>query len=227
MPTQALAQPVASATRRVTPATQTPGPAPQARRITRPKPGRGASNGVVALLVAMAAVLLALGAGFYGLASLRRDNLAPTDPTPAPTVAPTPQPTAPPKPVVVPTDTAVPPTPTEQPTDTPVPPTPSPVPPTQSPSPAPPSPAPLPLSPSVVPPSPPPRPVSVAIPNVGNQARDQAILTLQSNGFAVREHDQRDPRVAAGAAIGTNPPAGTAVPRGSQVELDISTGREN
>jgi serine/threonine-protein kinase len=279
---KAMAQPVPTAARRG--ATAAPATAvPQARRTTRPKARRGASNGLVGLLVAMAAVLIALGAGFYGLATLSREGLVPTDPTPAPTGVPTSAPTAPPKPVVVPTDTAVPPTPTPQPSDTPVPPTPSP-------SPLPAVPRPSPVAPPTAagpPPSPPPRGVvvpqlrgrpldqaqaalaaagltlnargvnanvdknvvvdqspaagatllpggtvalqvgtgSTAVPDVSNLPRDQALQQLQANSFRVTTRDRRDARVPAGAAISTNPPAAAVVARGSDIELDISTGR--
>jgi serine/threonine-protein kinase len=280
LPTQAVAQPAATSQRRA--ATPASAAVPPARRTARPKTGRGASNGLVGLLVAMAAVLLALGAGFYGLATLNREG-PPSDPTPAPTSAPT----APPKPAVVPTDTAVPPTPTPEPSETPVPPSPTPVPsPSPSPVPAVP-PSPVPQSPAPVPPSPPPRGVVVpqlrgrpldqaqaalaaagltvtvrgvngnvdknvvidqapaagatlppggtvalqvgtgatTVPDVSNLSRDQAQQQLQTNGFRVASRDRRDPRVPAGAAIGTNPPAGAVLPRGSEVQLDISSGR--
>jgi serine/threonine-protein kinase len=277
----AAAAPSAVARRRAAQAVQAapPAPMPVARRTTRPR-GRGASNSMVGLLIALAAILLALGAGFYGLASLSRQGLAPPDATPVPTVAPT----APPKPAAVPSPTARP-TP-EPPSPTPEPPSPTPAPP--SPTPAPPSPTPVPPTPTPAPqPSPTPRTVivpqlrgrtldqaqaaltqagltvtvrsenanvdknvvadqmpsagatlnpggtvtllvgsgSTAIPDVANQTRDQAVQTLQSNSFRALERDRRDPRIPAGSAIGTTPPAGTVAPRGSEIELDISQGR--
>jgi serine/threonine-protein kinase len=66
---------------------------------------------------------------------------------------------------------------------------------------------------------------STAIPDVANMNRDQAIKTLQSNGFKVTTRDRRDPRIPQGNAIGTNPAAGTVQPRNSEVELSISAGR--
>jgi beta-lactam-binding protein with PASTA domain len=66
---------------------------------------------------------------------------------------------------------------------------------------------------------------STAIPEVLNLARDQAVRTLQNSSFRPLLRDLRDARVPAGSAIGTKPQAGTAVPRGSDVELDISSGR--
>lgn len=66
---------------------------------------------------------------------------------------------------------------------------------------------------------------STAIPEIAGQPRDQASRTLQSNSFRPVLRDQRDSRLAAGTAIGTKPRAGTVLPRGSEVELDISQGR--
>ena len=274
MPVQAAAAPSAVAQRRAATAlaATAAAPAPFARRTARPKSPRGASNGMVGLLVALAAVLAALGAGFYGLATLSRQGLEPTP-------VPTPQPTAPPKPVAVPTNTPAPAaTATPQPSDTPVPPTETPGPP--SPTPVPPSPTPAPATPT-------PRTLAVpqlrgktldqaqaivgqlgltvtvrgvnanvdknvvtdqspdagapltpggtvtlsvgtgstAIPEVVNLPRDQALRTLQNSSFRVVVHDQRDPRIPAGAAIGTRPATGTVMPRGSDIELDVSSGR--
>jgi serine/threonine-protein kinase len=251
------------------PATQ---PGAFARRAARPGQRQGAGAGVLALLLAMAAVLVALGAGFFGLATLSREGVAPPEPTPPP---PTARPTAAPKPAAVPTSTPVP-----EPTNTPEP-TPSPVPPTPTPAPVPPSPTPAPQ------PTPAPRAIAVpqlrgktlddaqaalkadgftstvvgvnenidknvvvrqtpdagallppggtvtivvgtgstAIPAVTNLPRDQAVAMLQNNSFKVTLTNRRDSRVPAGVAIGTNPPAGTVLPRGSPVELAISAGR--
>jgi serine/threonine-protein kinase len=66
---------------------------------------------------------------------------------------------------------------------------------------------------------------STVIPEVTNLSRDQAIKTLQSNSFKVTTRDRRDPRIPQGNAIGTTPPAGTALPRNSDIELSISAGR--
>ena len=65
---------------------------------------------------------------------------------------------------------------------------------------------------------------STAIPDVSGQPRDMALQTLQDNSFRIRERSQRDARIPAGAAVGTNPPAGAVVPRNAEVELDLSTG---
>jgi serine/threonine-protein kinase len=289
LPTQAVqARPSAVVQRRAATAVAASAvaPAPSARHTARPKPKRGASNGIVGLLVALAAVLVALGAGFYGLATLSRGGILPPDPTAQPTL----QPTAPPliKPVAVPTNTQAPapqPTPTAQPqpSDTPASPTSTPVPPT----PVPPTPSPLPPSPTLPPATPTPRGVAVpqlrgkpldqaqaalaqagltltvrgvnsnvdrnivsdqspdagasvapgatvalqvgtgstAIPDVANQPRDQAVRTLLNSSFHAVLRDRRDPRIPAGSAIGTTPPAGTLQPRGAEIELDISAGR--
>jgi serine/threonine-protein kinase len=66
---------------------------------------------------------------------------------------------------------------------------------------------------------------STAIPDVLNQPRDQAVRTLQNSSFRAVLRDVRDPRVPANSAVGTKPPAGTVLPRNSDVELDISAGR--
>jgi serine/threonine-protein kinase len=66
---------------------------------------------------------------------------------------------------------------------------------------------------------------STTIPDVANMQRDQAVKTLQGNSFHVTVRDRRDPRVPAGVAIDTLPKAGNALPRGSDVELNVSSGR--
>jgi beta-lactam-binding protein with PASTA domain len=66
---------------------------------------------------------------------------------------------------------------------------------------------------------------STTIPDVGDTPRDQAIKTLQNNSFHVIVHERRDPRIPAGSAIDTRPPANTVAPRNSDVELTISLGR--
>jgi eukaryotic-like serine/threonine-protein kinase len=279
MPTQAASQPAPTPPRKGSSAVAAAA-SPQARRTARPRTARGGGNGIVWLLVAMTVVLLAIGAGFYGLATLNREALAPSDPTPPPaTSVPTPRPTTPPKPVVLPTDTAVPPTLTPAPTDTPEP--------TPSPTPVPASPTPVPPSPTRVPPSPTARTIVVpqlrgrtleqaqaalaaagltltvrgvnanvdrdivadqspaagttlqpggtvalqvgtgatAIPDVTNLPSAQAQQVLQNSSFKVNVRERRDPRVPAGAAIGTSPDAGTILPRNALVQLDISSGR--
>jgi len=245
-----------------------------ARRTARPGQRRRV-GGVLPLLLALAAVLIALGAGFFGLATLSREGFAPPEPTPPP---PTAQPTAAPKPAAVPTSTPLPTeTATPQATATPEP-SPSPVP---TPSPVPPSPTPLPQptaapraiavpqlrgktleqaqaalqadgltataigapanidknvvfdqSPDVGASMPAGGAVTVrvgngstAIPAVTNLSRDQAVAMLQNNSFHVTPRDRRDPRIPAGVAIGTTPQAGSVLPRGSAIVLDVSSGR--
>jgi serine/threonine protein kinase len=247
-------------------------PAPFARRSNRPQPIRGPFGGPLVLLLALAALLVVLGAGFFGLATLSREGVAQPEPTPRPTS----QPTAAPKPVVVPTSTPPPsPTATAVPSATPTAtPSPSPTPPpTQTPSPVPtPTPRTIavpqlrgkPLDQAqaalsaagltvtvkgvtanvdknvVVDQSPdagatlaPGATVtlnvgsgSTAVPDVSNKPRDEAIKTLQSNSFRVTVRGRKDPRVPAGIAIGTTPPAGSVQPRGAEIVLDISNGRD-
>ena len=246
-----------------------------ARRPARPGQRRGAGAGVLALLLAMAAVLVALGAGFFGLATLSREGVASPEPTAPP---PTARPTAAPKPAAAPTSTPAPeptdtPEPTPEPTPSPSPvPTPSPVPPSPTPAPQP-TPVPRAIAlpqlrgktldeaqaalkadgftstvvgvnenvdknvvvrqmPDAGAPLPPGSTVTIvvgtgstAVPAVTNLPREQAIATLQNNSFKVTTTNRRDPRVPAGMAIGTNPAAGTVLPRGSPVELAMSAGR--
>jgi serine/threonine-protein kinase len=66
---------------------------------------------------------------------------------------------------------------------------------------------------------------STTIPDVANARADQAAKTLQSNSFRVTTRQRRDPRIPDGVAIETRPLAGTVAPRGSDVELTISSGR--
>jgi len=235
------------------------------RRTARPAPRRGAGGGVLALLLAAAAVLVALGAGFFGLATLGREGVATPIPTPAPTAVP--------KPAAVPSGTPVPATSTATPSATATASaTPSPIPPSPTPAPQP-SPTPrliavpqlraktlddaritlqnagltatvrgvpanvdknvvVDQSPDVGAAVPPGATITInvgsgstAIPEVTNLSRDQAIKTLQSNSFKVTTRDRRDPRIPQGNAIGTIPPAGTVLPRNSDIELSISAGR--
>jgi serine/threonine-protein kinase len=66
---------------------------------------------------------------------------------------------------------------------------------------------------------------STVVPDVNNMPRDQAAKALQSNSFRVVVRQRSDQR-APGVAIGTVPPAGSVQPRGSEIELDISRGRD-
>jgi serine/threonine-protein kinase len=256
---------------RTAPAPPVAAAGPAARRTARPR-ARGAGGGVLALLLALAAVLIALGAGLFGIATLSREGVATPEPTQA--VAPT----TVPKPAAVPTGTSPPTaTPTAQPTETAqasptlVPPTPTAVPPSPTAPPLSPTPRVIVVpqlrgktlddaraalqasgltatvrgvnanvdknvvadqSPDTNTSLPPGGTVTIAvgtgqtdIPDVANMPRDQAIKTLQNNSFHVTVRDRRDARVAAGMAIGTAPPVGIVYPRGSDVELSISSGR--
>jgi eukaryotic-like serine/threonine-protein kinase len=66
---------------------------------------------------------------------------------------------------------------------------------------------------------------ATAIPDVTNLPSVQAQQLLQNSSFKVSLRERRDPKVPAGAAIGTNPDAGTILPRNAVVQLDISSGR--
>jgi len=215
LPTQSRpAAQAAVAQRRTAAAVAAPPPPPQAfsRRTARPRP-RGGSNSMVGLLVALAAVLVALGAGFYGLATLNRSNGSPPDPTPAPTV----QPTPPPKPVAVPpTDTPVPPSPTPQPSDTPVPPTATVVP----------SPSPVPPSPTPAPPTPPPAtptPRTVAVPQLRGKTLEQAQSALSAAGLTVTVRGV-NANVDKNVVSDQSPDVGANLAPGSTVSLQVGTG---
>jgi hypothetical protein len=218
------------------------------------------------LLLVLAAVLVALGAGFFGLATLSREGVVPPDAT----VAPTARATGAPKPVVAATSTSEP-SPTPEPSVTPAPvPSPTPVPPNPTAPPPPPSRAitvaqlrgktldqaqaalkadglsaqvrgvnvnvdkdvvadQQPDAGATLPPG---GTVTImvgtgstAIPDVANQPRDQATKTLQNNSFHVTVRQRRDQRIPENVALETRPKAGTVVPRQSDVELWISSGR--
>jgi eukaryotic-like serine/threonine-protein kinase len=184
-------------------------PPPPARRVTRPGARRGASGGVLALLLAMAAVLAALGAGFFGLASLSREGVLPPEPTPAPTAT-RPAPTAPPKPVAVPTATPAPAaTATPEPSATPDPPSPTPVP--SSPTPAPPTPAPTST------------PRTIAVAQLRGKTLDQAQAALRADGltWTVRGANTN---VDKDVVADQTPDAGTALRAGSTVTIVVGTG---
>jgi serine/threonine-protein kinase len=245
------------------------GAGPTARRTARPRQKRGTGGGLLVLLLSMAAVLVALGAGFFGIATLSREGVA----TPEPTT----RPTSVPKAVLAPTNTPQPsPSPTTEPTATPQPtpsPRPSPTSPPPTPTPAPPPPtlraiaipqlrgktleeAQLVLktagltttvrginanadkdvvadqSPDAGTTLPPGGTVTIlvgtgatALPDVSNTPRDQAVKALQSNSFRVTVRQRRDQRVPEGVAIETRPPFGSIIPRGTEVELTVSSGR--
>ncbi len=64
----------------------------------------------------------------------------------------------------------------------------------------------------------------VAVPAVANQDQVQAQTALTTAGFQVTVVPTASPTVPAGKAIGTNPPAGTKAPKGSNIQLQVSTG---
>jgi len=64
----------------------------------------------------------------------------------------------------------------------------------------------------------------VVIPDVSSLDPDAAQAQLTSLGFVVNRVDTPSDTVPVGKVVGTNPPAGTAVDKGSQVDLQISSG---
>jgi serine/threonine-protein kinase len=66
---------------------------------------------------------------------------------------------------------------------------------------------------------------NVPVPNVVGMPREQAQRVLQEQSFRLAPSTiRRDPRLPQGAVIETRPGAGSVVPRGTAVELVISTG---
>jgi serine/threonine-protein kinase len=181
--------------------------APRARVAPRPRPSRG-GPGFLALLLALAAVLVALGAGFFGLASLSREGLSP----PQPTRAPSPSPTAPPKPAAVPTATPV---PTAAPSPTPPEATPTPVPPTATATPAPPTATPVPPAT--------PTPRAIAVPNLRGRTLPEAISAANAAGLTVTVRGVNvngEPNVVVDQSVAP----GAAVAPGTTINLSVPTG---
>ena len=222
-PTQRIATPAAAATpatarmRSRQAAVAAPPPVAVAtRRTARPQRPRGASGGVLALLLAMAAVLVALGAGFFGLATLSRDGVVPPDATPSPAaVRPTAAPAMPTAaPVVAPTSTSVPTveaSPTPQPSPTPAPPTPSPVPPSPTAAPQPP------------PTQPPPTPRTVAVTQLRGKTLDDAQVVLKSEGLSVIVRGV-NANIDRNVVVDQMPDVGTNLPPGGTVTILVGTG---
>jgi outer membrane biosynthesis protein TonB len=174
-------------------------------------PRRGASGGVIALLLTMTAVLVALGAGFFGLATLSREGLVPPEPTPRPTTQPT---APPPKPVVAPT-----PLPTRAPTAEPSPttaPTPEP-----SATPQPPSPTPVPPTATRVPPTPTPR--TVAVPQLKGRSLRDAQAALQAADLTVTVRGD-NVNADLNVVFDQSPEAGTRLSPGATVAIVVGTG---
>jgi serine/threonine-protein kinase len=67
---------------------------------------------------------------------------------------------------------------------------------------------------------------SVRVAAVKGQSLDDALATLQNQGFKVRTQQKPDSAVAAGQVIDTRPPAGEAAQPGSEVVVNVSTGPE-
>jgi serine/threonine-protein kinase len=66
----------------------------------------------------------------------------------------------------------------------------------------------------------------VQIPDVSGQDPVTAANTLGARDLLVEQVTQPSDTVDQGKVIGTNPPAGTAVPKGSKVQLIVSSGKE-
>ncbi len=162
---------------------------------------RGPTNGFIAFLLVLALILLALGAGFFGLASLSRDFRLPS--LSAPTVPPletpvavfaSPSPTATRTPTVAATATAVP-TPTTQP------PTPT----------------------ATVPPSTPtPRPI--AVPNVVGRSLNDARAGIEGAGLTVSGVTGVNVNAPKDQVVEERPAPGTPVAPGTGVMLVVATG---
>jgi eukaryotic-like serine/threonine-protein kinase len=175
------------------------------RRTARPQARRGPGGGVLALILAMAAVLVALGAGFFGLATLSREGVA----TPGPTSpAPTARPTAAPKPAAVATDTPVP-----QPTDTPVPPTATAAPATATP--VPPTATPIPQST--------PTPLAIAMPQLRGRRLDDALAAVQAAGLTATVRGI-NANVDLNVVADQTPDAGATLGPGTTVTIIVGTG---
>jgi len=193
---------------RVAPAAPPPARTSPSRQRVGGAPRRGASGGIIALLLTMAAVLVALGAGFFGLATLSREGLLPPEPTPRPTA----QPTTPPKPVAAPT-----PVPTAAPAPSPTA-APKPAP---SPTPQPPSPTPLPPTPTRVPPTPTPR--TIAVPALKGKSLRDAQAALAAAGLTVTVRGV-NVNVDQNVVFDQQPEAGAPLPPGSTVSIQVGTG---
>jgi hypothetical protein len=179
-------------------------------------PRRGASGGVLVLLLTLAAVLAALGAGFFGLATLSREGLISSDPTPRPTT----QATPPPKAVVGPTSEPTP-LPTQAPTAAPSPtsvPTPEP-----SPTPAPPTPTSVPPTATRVPPTPTPTPRTVAVPALKGRSLRDAQAALEAAGLRVTVRGV-NVNVDQNVVWDQSPEAGAQVPPAGIVNIQVGTG---
>lgn len=69
-------------------------------------------------------------------------------------------------------------------------------------------------------------PTPVNVPNVRDQSREEAIGQLRNAGFDVTVETRFDDSVAGEHAIGTQPEAGSQIPKGSKITLHVSTATE-
>jgi serine/threonine-protein kinase len=69
-------------------------------------------------------------------------------------------------------------------------------------------------------------PAPVAITDVTNLSYNDAAVKLNSQGFKVTRKDVFSPTVQKGLVVGTEPPIGTPVQKGSTVVIDVSKGPE-
>ena len=187
---------------------------PVPRRTARPVGRKSSGAGLLGLLLVMAAVLVALGAGFFGLASLSREGVLPPDPTPSPTAR-TVGTTVPTRPAVVAQVTSTPtanptavPTDTPQPSPTAAPPTPTAPPPTQTPTPR---------------PAATPTPRSVAVPQLRGKSLEDARAALQAAGLTTRVVGV-NVNVPRDVVNDQAPDAGANVAPGATVEIRVGTG---
>jgi serine/threonine-protein kinase len=69
-------------------------------------------------------------------------------------------------------------------------------------------------------------PAPVAVPDVVGQPQATATATLHNAGFVVTTTTAASPSVPEGNVISTSPPAGTERPKGSQVQIAVSSGKQ-
>lgn len=69
-------------------------------------------------------------------------------------------------------------------------------------------------------------PAPVNVPNVRDQSREEALEQLRNAGFDVTVETRFDDSVAGEHAIGTQPEAGSQIPKGSKITLQVSTATE-
>jgi serine/threonine-protein kinase len=69
-------------------------------------------------------------------------------------------------------------------------------------------------------------PAPVPVPDVSKKTYDQAAVTLSNLGFTVARSDVFDATIPKDQVVGTDPAAGTAAPKGSQVTIAVSKGPE-